>query len=414
MGRRKVIWFINKDAAPIDVYASHLRTVKQAQYFQEQGYDVKLICSSNVHNIGINYVQDGWFSEQTHNGISFVFVKSLDYGESMVKRVSAYTLFALKMKKLCRVLGAPDIIIHTSRIPFDLPIYWLSKRIKARYILDITDLWPNAFERFGVISSKNPILKLFYSIEKTLYKRAEHVVISMEGGHQYIKEHKWDLESGGPIDLNKIHYVNNGIDLDDFNSNLHQYSIPDRDLEDTSILKVLYLGSIRHVNNVGQLIEAAKHLLPYENIKVLIYGDGPERPMLEEKCYNEGIKNVIFKQKWIEPRFVPYVMSKATVNILNYGENFGRYGGSMNKMFMSFASGKPIICNAGMKLSPIRDHQLGIDYAFANSSEYAEAILKMVNLSDCEKQELENRCKLISQEFHIPNLNRKFQSCCKL
>ena len=414
MDRKKVIWFINKDAAPIDVYATHLRTVKQAQYFQEQGYDVKLICSANVHNSQVNYVKEGWFSEQLHDGVPFVFVKSLNYGQSMLKRVLAYSLFALRMKNLQKCIGKPDIIIHTSRIPFDLPIYFLTKSIKAKYILDVTDLWPNQFERFGMLSSNSPILKLFYNIEKKLYEKADHVVISMEGGQQYIKDHKWDLENGGPIDLKKIHYVNNGIDLNDFNSNLNKYTIEDKDLEDETIQKVIYLGSIRLANNLEQLIEAAKCLLHRKDIKFLIYGDGTDRLLLEDKCVKEGITNVVSKQKWIEPQYVPYVMSKASVNVLNYGQNWGIYGGSMNKMFMSFACAKPIICNAGMRFSPIRDNQLGIDSKFESSTEYANALLDLLNMSDEEKQKLKERSSAVAQEFHIPYLNKKFQTYCEI
>ncbi|RJU30583.1 glycosyltransferase WbuB, partial [Bacteroides sp. CF01-10NS] len=46
MMKKKTIWFINKDAAPIEFYGTHLRTIKLAQYFQSEGYNVKLFCSS--------------------------------------------------------------------------------------------------------------------------------------------------------------------------------------------------------------------------------------------------------------------------------------------------------------------------------------------------------------------------------
>lgn len=413
MKTKKTIWFINKDAAPIDVYATHLRTVKQAQYFQND-YSVKVICSANVHNKDINYVHKGWYLEQNHDGVPFVFVKSLNYGNSNIKRILAYILFAINVNRLIRKLMRPDIVIHTSRIPFDYPIYMLTKRIKARYILDITDLWPLQFERFGFLSSKNPILKWFYSIEKHIYQRAEHVVISMEGGRQYIKDHRWDMESGGKVDLNKVHYVNNGIDLDDFYFNVENTILHDPDLADTSTLKIIYLGSIRLANNLDQLIEAAKHLQQKSNIKFLLFGDGNERSILEQKCRREQISNVIFKHKWIEPKYVPYVLSRAAVNILNYTKGFGSYGGSMNKMFMAIASGKPMLCNVGMRFSPIRDNQLGIDRNINSSNEYASAISELLELSDESKRALAERSRIVAQQFDIPYLNAKFKSYCKL
>lgn len=414
MGSKGVIWFVNKDAAPINVYATHLRTIKQAQYFQEQGYEVKLICSANVHNKDINYVDKGWFSEQIHDGVPFVFVKSLCYGNSSIKRILAYILFSLNVNRLCRRIKSPNIIVHTSRIPFDYPIYLLAKRKKARYILDITDLWPSQFERFGFLSKGSFVLKMFYGVEKRLYHKADHVVMSMEGCHQYIKDHMWDADNGGPINLSKIHYVNNGIDIDEFNESIKTFQFQDSDLEDDSTRKVIYMGSIRQANNIEQLINAAKHLLPYKDIKFLIYGDGPDRYLLEEKCRMEGIDNVIFKQKWIEPKYVPFVLSKASVNILNYAAGWAPYGGSMNKMFMSFASGKPILCNAGMKYSPIRDNALGIDSIFTSSDDYASAIMKLVNMSEEEKLALVERSSEVARQFHIPNLNRKFQDYCEL
>lgn len=414
MGKKGVIWFINKDAAPIDVYATHLRTVRQAQYFQAQGYDVKVICSSNVHNRDVNYVNKGWYDEQIHDGVPFVFVKSLEYGSNYIKRILAYTLFSLRVNRLCKYLQFPDIIVHTSRIPFDYPIYILSKRKKAKYILDITDLWPRQFERFGFLSKRNPILKMCYNIEKHLYSKAEHVVISAEGGRQYIKDQKWDIENGGPIDLNKVHYVNNGIDVEEFYLNAEHSILQDADLEDLSTQKIIYLGSIRLANNLDQLIDAAKCLRQYPNIKILIYGDGTERPALEDRCRNEGINNVIFKQKWIDPKYVPYVLSKASVNILNYAKGFGSYGGSMNKMFMAIACGKPMLCNVSMSFSPIKDNNLGIDCDFKSSEDYAKAVLDLVNMSDEEKTALAERSRVVAQQFHIPYLNQKFQSCCGL
>lgn len=414
MGSKKTIWFVNKDAAPIDVYATHLRTVKQAKYFQQQGYDVKLVCSANVHNKDVNYVQKGWFLEQVHDGVPFVFVKSLQYGNSSIKRILAYILFAINVNRLCRKMRSPDIIIHTSRIPFDYPIYLLAKRKRARYILDITDLWPLQFERYGFLAPKNPILKFFYNIERHLYKRAEHVVISMEGGQQYIKEHGWDLESGGDLDLRKIHYVNNGIDLEEFRANIDKHTIQDPDLENDSIRKIIYLGSIRLVNNLEQLIDAAACLKLHKDVKVLIYGDGPERAVLEERCHKESIDNVVFKQKWIEPKYVPYVLSKATINVLNYGKGFGKYGGSMNKLFMAIASGSPILCNIGMAYSPINENKLGIDKLIDNTEDYVKAIEELLAISDEQRKELYKRSQCVAQQFDIPCLNTKFQQCCKL
>ena len=414
--RKATIWLVNKDAAPIKEYGTHLRTIKQAHYLQELGYDVKIICSARVYNSDINHLEGkkDLCIEEMHDGVHFVFVRSANYGNNIVKRAVAYLRFALCLRRVATCIGKPNIIVHTSRIPFDAPVYCFAKRCKARYILDITDLWPMEFEHFGLLKAKSPILRLFYRIERSLYSKADHVIMSMEGCHAYITDHKWDKENGGPIDLNKVHYINNGIDLDEIDRNAKEYSIDDSDLNNPDITKVIYLGSVRQANNVGSLIDAAKHLMGNPDLRIFIYGDGPEREALEQRCLKEGICNVLFKQRWIEPQYVPYVLHQADINILNYAQGWAPYGGSMNKMFISFAAGKPIVCNAGMPYSPIRDYNLGIDQAFADGREYADAILKTSNLSQKEREEIHSKCRKVAEEYHIPNQNRKLVTLCEL
>lgn len=416
MENSKVIWLINKDSAPIEEYGTHLRTFKQAQYFQSKGFDVKILCSSIVHNTNIDHLEGekGFYKEEIHNGIPFVFIKSLKYNNNGIKRILGYVVFSFNVFRLKSKIKKPNTIIHTSRIPFDILVFFLSKRIKAKYILDITDLWPLEFEHFGYLSSKNIILKAFYWIEKKLYAKSDYTVFSMEGCYDYLKEKKWDKDSGGIIDLNKIHYINNGIDLQEFEENLIEFSIIDEDLNNENSFKIIYIGSIRLANNISQIIDVAKTIQQYNDVQFLIYGDGTERESLELRCKDEGINNVVFKDKWIEPKYVPYVLSKASINILNYGSGWGKYGGSMNKMFMSFASGKPIVCNAGMNYSLITKNNLGIDKEFESIEEYSNAILDIYNLNDIDYKLMCERVKQTSLEFDLYKLSEKFSKLCKI
>lgn len=408
------IWFINKDCAPIEEYGTHIRTVKQAQYFQERGYNVKVVCSARVHNSDINHVEKGLYKEDIWDGVPFLFVNTLGYKSNGIKRVLAYILFAVNVYRLRRKIGKPDIVVHTSRIPFDYFVYLFVKRIKAKYIIDITDLWPMEIEHFGFLKPDGFVLKKFYNIEERLYSKADHVVFSMEGYANYLKEKQWTTDLGGPIDLKKTHYINNGIDLKEFDEDLHKYHIEDKDLEDIGTFKVIYLGSIRQANHLDTLIDAAKELSKQSDIRILVYGDGPDREPLERRVKDEHIDNVIFKQKWIELKYVPSVLSKANINLLNYAANWAPYGGSMNKMMMSFASGKPIVCNAGMRFSPIRANNLGVDQVFVSSREYADAILNIYTLPQEEYEAMCLRTKEVAKDFDMPVLCKQFGIFCEL
>jgi hypothetical protein len=308
----------------------------------------------------------------------------------------------------------PDIVVHESKTPFDILCMRVAKKYKARYIVDIEDLWPFEFERVGILKKGNPVLSLFYKLEKYIYTKGEHVVISGEGGRDYIKDHKWDKGQGGPIDLSKIHYVNNGISLEEFYDNAENNTVYDNDLTDESDFKVIYLGSIRQANDIGQLIEAAKFLSNEKKIKIYIYGDGPERNALEDRCRDEHIGNVTFKSRWIELKYAPYVLAHADLHILNYGKNWAPYGGSMNKMMMAFASGKPMVCNANMPYSEINRHYLGIDKVFETPEEYAEAIKSIYQLPQDEFAAMCDRVKEVSKRYDINYLCQKFAEYCEI
>lgn len=408
-----VIWFVNKEAAPSSEFATHMRTLRQAKFFQDKGYEVKVFCSAVVHNSKIVHKFEGICKEEIHDEVPLIFVKCPEYGESFFKRVLSFLVFSINMLRI-KADKKPDIVVHESKTPFDILCMRLAKKYKARYIVDIEDLWPFEFEQVGILSHNNPILKLCYSAQCYIYSKGEHVVISMEGGRDYIKERKWDKEQGGPIDINRVHYVNNGISLAEFNYNAEHNTIYDNDLTDDSFFKVIYLGSIRLANNLDQLLDAAKKLSAEKKIKIFIYGDGPEREALEKRCLNERIDNVVFKNRWIELKYVPYVLSHADLHILNYGKNWAPYGGSMNKMMMAFASGKPMVCNADLPYSEIKRHNLGIDKVFNNPEDYAKAIKSIYDLPKDEYEAMCSRVKEVAQRYDINYLCERFAEYCEI
>lgn len=60
--------------------------------------------------------------------------------------------------------------------------------------------------------------------------------------------------------MNHVHYINNGIDLEQFDKDVVAHPRKDADLNDPNTYKVIYLGSINLANNVKTLIEAANLL----------------------------------------------------------------------------------------------------------------------------------------------------------
>ena len=397
----KRIWLINQYAMPPQ-FESRLRTIKFAHYLTQAGYDVTIFASSVMHNMNVDLIEDdSKYVERSYGDLKFVHIKTQSYKTNGFSRVLGLIQFPLFFRQIAKKFAKPDIIIQTATVPFGNIIYYAAKQFKAQYIVEVLDLWPETLAELGLFSRKNPLMWFAYQAEKWLYKRADKLVYSMEGGPDYLKDKHWDKA----IDLDKVHYINNGVDLIDFKYNVDHYQLDDEDLQNTAIKKVVYIGSIRLANNLQQLIDAAALLKSHENVKFLLYGDGEDRPELEKYCQVHGITNVVFKEKWIQPQYVPFLLSCSSVNILNYMPGgFGHYGGSQSKMFQYMASGKPICANLRMMYCPITKYNLGIAQEFKNSQAYANAILSLLELNSDAYNQMCDRNKNAAQLFDYKRL----------
>lgn len=406
----KTIWLVNKHAAPIKFNATNMRTYKLAYYFKKMGYDVYVVSSSFVHNRNIDLIDSNEpFIIKEYEGVKFVHIKSGSYNNNGLKRIFSIFYFSYKLMKYRKSLPKPDTIIHTSSIPFDFLVYKVAKKLNAKYIVEVVDLWPESFVAFGMLSQNNPFLKIMYKIEKFLYEKSDKLVFSMEGGIDYLKSKKWDKEQGGKIDLHKVYYLNNGVDIQDFDENLSKYKIEDADLENDDIKRIIYLGSIRKANNLIHFINAVELFVNDNTVKFLIYGDGDDRDFLEQYCKDKNLSNVLFKQKWIEPQYVPFVLSSSYINIMNYKPNaVEKFGGSQNKMFQALASGRPICSNIGMGYSIINKYKVGIDSRFSSNQEYANAIRSLLALPYSEYAEMCKRARNAAIDYDLKALADKY------
>jgi len=280
----KTIWLINPSAMP-PCKEQRIQTLKRAEYLQKNGYLVYIIGGSYFHNTDINLITDKTllYIEKDYSGLKFIHVRNTSYLNSTFLRIYSLLEFHLRLFKVAKSIPKPDLISLYTTIPFSNVVYYLAKRLKAKLVLDVVDLWPESFVALGLASKYNPILWFAYKAEKWIYKKADKILFSMEGGADYIKQKKWDVESGGPINLDKVKYINNGVDLNDFNSNKNHFIINDSDLNNDNLFKVIYLGSIRLANGVELILDAAKYLEHIPNIMFLINGDGPEKNNLQKR-----------------------------------------------------------------------------------------------------------------------------------
>lgn len=388
----KKIWIVNYYSSPPE-YASNSRHLEFAKHLRAAGYEVIIFSSGFLRDKRIHLVPKGEkYTRVQYGEDHFVHIGVRAYMKNGVKRMLSIFQFAWRVYKYRKHFEKPDIILHNIHAPFDYPVVWCAKRMGAKYIAEAWDLWPYYFVAFGLIGEKNPAMKLAYTIERKMYEKADRIIFSFEGGFDYLRNHLWTTEAGGKIDLSKVYYINNGVNLRVFNVNKNKYRLDDEDLLDDKSFKVIYLGSVRLVNNVKQLIDAAKLLVYDSRYKFLIYGNGVDKLYLKKYCKENKITNVLFKEDWIPLCYVPYVVSCASLNVMNYQKKFGDYGVSSGKMFQYLAAGKPILCNIKLNYDIIEANNLGVAQNLDTPEKYAKAIGTIANQS---KEQYEAMCERV-------------------
>lgn len=379
------IWIVNYYSTQ-PAKARHARHLMFAKYLQEAGYNVTNF-SAEVYGGSGNLIKEtSKYVEVDYDNYHFVQVK-VRKGNNFLLRGFSIFQFAWRIFRNRNNFPKPDLILQNIHEPFDYPVCWCAKRLKAKYIVDDWDMWAYSFVRQGMIKKNGLLAKFIFRVDRKFFENADRVVFSMEGGKDYIRDMGWDIASGGKIDLNKIHYINNGVDVPATKINEQKYQLEDPDLVDPNTIKAVYMGSVSKSNDLMMFILAAQILKQEPDFRFLIYGDGNEREKIEKYCKDNNIRNVLLKQKSIPLEYVPYVLSRCDLNVICHKQGF-KYGLSLGKLFQAFASGKPVCCNTTNKYDIIRKYKLGISSDFADAQECALALLKMKHLDRIEYNEM--------------------------
>ncbi|SUY45808.1 WblI protein [Clostridium putrefaciens] len=405
----KNVWIINHYSMPPQ-YETRVRNNIMAKYLIKKGYKVKIFAASTIHNTDINLINDKkkLYIQKTYDELDFVHIKTSNYSGNGISRIINMLQFPLRLLKVSKRIGEkPDVVICDLEAIFAWSPYLVAKKFKSKFILEVRDLWPESIVVYKNMSKCNPIIRILYKIEKWIYKRSDKLIFSMEGGKDYIINKGWDKD----IDMSKIHYINNGVDLEQFNYNKKNHITKDVHLDNEDTFKVVYAGSIRQANNVKKIVDVADTIKKNgnTNIRFLIYGDGSDKEVLEKYCMENDIDNIVFKGQ-LEKDKIPYILSKCDLNIMHFSQSsLKKYGSSMNKMFDYLASGKPSISDCEFGYDIFNKYQGGISLDNANSEVLAENIIKFYNMSKEEYNTYCDNALKAAEDFDFKILTDKLE-----
>lgn len=403
------IWFFNHYAVPPALYPL-ARTYNFAKFLIKGGHSVKIFAASTVHNANINLIDNSdKYKEETIDGINYIYLKTGNYKTNGLDRIINMVQYTLGLFKVTKHFDRPDVIVASSVHPLACVAgIKIANRYKCKCVVEIADLWPQTLIDFGMISKNGLTAKVLYQLEQWIYKNADKIVFTMEGGKDYVIE---TFGTNKYINLSKINYINNGIDIDNFNKQKIKHRYEDKELNKNELFKVIYTGSLGEANATHYIVEAARIIQNkgYENIKVIIFGSGYKKTELEEYCKINNLKNVSFKGR-VDKKYIPNILNKSNLNIFT-GKNINlyKYGLSLNKMFDYMASGKPALSNIECGYDMLEKYNFGITVQGGSAEALAEGILKFYNMPKNEYNRYCQNALQAAQDFDFKVLTDKLE-----
>lgn len=399
--KKKVIWIVNEYNFPNAIKS---RQTNLCRLLNENGYDCYIISGSSHNKDGDNEINDNKSYKyiETDEAKGYM-IKTSNYRRTY-ERVLVALQFQYRVWKLRKHFPAPDVIVSDFAGLFGNVFLKWKRKYGTKVIFDILDLWPEAFVDLGYLNKNSVITKYLYYLEHKSYRNADGIIFSFQGGRNYIIDKGWSKEVGGDVDTSNIGYLNNGVDLDTVDKQKDDYLLDDPDL-DTSKFKVVYLGSISEFNGLDVLVETAKVLQQRNNnnILILIYGYGNQEERLKKLASEYKLKNLKFKGK-LDKHYAMNLLSRSDLNIFTFKNTpLLKYGVSPNKLFMYFASGKPVLSMIRPSFDLVESEKAGI--SVDNNPECVANAIE--HFSKITKNEYDTYCKnsrITAEKYDYKNL----------
>lgn len=224
-------------------------------------------------------------------------------------------------------LGKLDFVL-TESPPLFLGIsgYLLSRLKRAKWIFNVSDLWPESVVRLGILKP-GLSLSLSRKLEAFCYRKAWLVT----GQSREILR---DVNERFPGV--KTYHLSNGVDVNLFSPEKYDADVR-QVLSPKGELVVLYGGLHGVAQGLGQVLDLASSL---KEVRFVLIGDGPEKQRLITRAKQMGLTNVVFLELVNKEKIPAYVASADICVVPLCGV---LPGAVPSKIYEAMASAKPIL-----------------------------------------------------------------------
>lgn len=364
---------------------SNNRTNFIPKFLHDKGYDVEVVTTNFNHTSKKKVLAD------ENRDYKFTMIPITGYRKNIsIKRIFSVISFKRGLRKYLNSREPVDIV-YSFAPPHSISniTYKYTKKVGAKYVVDIRDLWPEAFQMITKNRMINSILfyPLKLSANKT-YTRADSIISVSE-------TYKQRALSVVKRDVN-THVIYIGTSLSEFDRYKDVLDI----VKPNNEVWLIYTGTISISYDLDLLLRAYKLVQEkgHNNIKLHIMGSGPNLDNIKKLDIQLGTK-VNFYSRYPYPQMVSF-LTKCDITINPLIKN--SYGSIINKHADYAASGLPVINTQVTKeyVNMVEENKIGLNSKNGDIHDLANKIILLAENKELRTEMGRNHRLLAERIFN--------------
>ncbi|MBF94553.1 MAG: hypothetical protein CMH58_05265 [Myxococcales bacterium] len=334
--------------------------------FIDSGHEVTVLTSLPNHLNGATFggYQGKIFHREVIDGVPVLRTWAFPAGGRGLKRLANYLSFMTTSALRGLGLSGVDLIFFESPPLFlGMAAVALKKRLGARLIMNVSDLWPDSVPAVAPesIFASKPLMEAGRALERFLYSQADVVTAVTKGILDGLK--------AKGLDADRLAYLPNGFDPDLFKP---------RPFRERSRRPMVFLvaGSHGYAHGLEVVVETSALLRHRSDVQIRLVGDGPTKGALQALAQRLGLspKHLRFDAP-VPLSSMPDVIAESSAHLVTLRNDpfFDRTRPA--RLLPSLACGRPaIVSGRGDVATEVAVHDCGQVVEPGNPAALASAI----------------------------------------
>jgi glycosyltransferase involved in cell wall biosynthesis len=396
----KIIWILSELYYPEDSATGH--NITNVAEGLAESFQVKALCAQPTYQSrGLKAPKN-----EIHNKVLIhrCSATSLNKDILLFRLMNLITIsLSIFYNALLRIREGDIVLVVTNPPTLPFVVNLVCKLRKAKLILRVEDVYPDALVSANMLSSGSVLVKIFNVLQQQLYKSVAHIIVLG-------RDMMWLVQSKMNYNITNITLITNFADSDQITPLPRENNPLLKKLNLLDKFVVQYSGNMGRTHGIENLFECAKILENQNSIHFLFIGFGAKEQWLKNNVKKFGLKNVTVLD--LQPRGeLNSSLNACDIAVISFVK--GMLGVSVPcRMYNIMSAGKPILAisdkNSELALV-VKEENIGWVVEPEEPALIAKAILKASSSKELLNQITLRTRSLATQKYSLSSIKQKYR-----